>query len=617
MAKIALPGQRGWAGWATAAAALLLLPIVIYCSGGAKNQAQELGSRLTRASLSIMSSAAAATTAAAPGECRCEDVCGTANNGTAQLAADTASGTGAADAAAQAAEAAAHDPGGSSGGSAGSSSSSGSSGGSIGGSGGGPAPPPDDWQRNPHVNQTAVAAYQPSLTWKEMDRAIFSLGDASRLRRVAAKLLAGKPVSVAFLGGSLTVGFAADRIGQTNFAARFLTWIKETFPGAEHRLVNGGLGGTGTSYYTMCVSRHVAPDVDLVFLETNVNDGPRPMVHSARKAHERLIRKLLRYPNRPAVVEILFWPYPAPSWEDNYMKDNVYLINGDGPLTTLAQYYYLPVVSARSLLWPGLKETRADQGSKDPGKFNEFWHIYDEKDDCCPVGTMDRDHPGETGHHWFGDILIRLLARALEDVARHPLGPEDEEWVQAPLTVPLFKGNWESLRNDSCLMREELRPYVSSLEDGWAWANEGKDECCPKWGLVSRKPGSSAFLTVDTHVEGLEQGDEVTVGIGYLRSYENMGVMEVTCVAEAGGCTCAPLQLDGHFPQEHTTQLNFKPLIVSPSEKCKLKFTVLAETQSGGHKCNILAIVFSEAAGYLITDDEETIIAPLASVAPP
>lgn len=38
--------------------------------------------------------------------------------------------------------------------------------------------------------------------------------------------------------------------------------------------------------------------------------------------------------------------------------------------------------------------------------------------------------------------------------------------------------------------------------------------------------------------------------------------------------------------------------------KCRLKFTVLQDTQSGGHKCNVLAIVHSEAAGYLITEDE-------------
>lgn len=35
-------------------------------------------------------------------------------------------------------------------------------------------------------------------------------------------------------------------------------------------------------------------------IQTNVNDGPRPMEHSSRKAHERLIRKLLRLQRRQA-----------------------------------------------------------------------------------------------------------------------------------------------------------------------------------------------------------------------------------------------------------------------------------------------------------------------------
>lgn len=46
------------------------------------------------------------------------------------------------------------------------------------------------------------------------------------------------------------------------------------------------------------------------------------------------------------------------------------------------------------------------------------------------------------------------------------------------------------------------------------------------------------------------------------------------------------------------------PLPGPAAAKCKLKFTVLQDTQSGGHKCNVLAVVFSEAAGYLISDNE-------------
>lgn len=44
MAKIALPGQKGWAGWATAGSLLLVLPIVLYYCFGTDDYSQELGS---------------------------------------------------------------------------------------------------------------------------------------------------------------------------------------------------------------------------------------------------------------------------------------------------------------------------------------------------------------------------------------------------------------------------------------------------------------------------------------------------------------------------------------------------------------------------------------------
>jgi hypothetical protein len=47
--------------------------------------------------------------------------------------------------------------------------------------------------------------------------------------------------------------------------------------------------------------------------QSNINDwgGPNSPV---RRAHERLLRKLLRYDNRPAVLELVFFRYPGPNW---------------------------------------------------------------------------------------------------------------------------------------------------------------------------------------------------------------------------------------------------------------------------------------------------------------
>ena len=63
-----------------------------------------------------------------------------------------------------------------------------------------------------------------------------------------------------------------------------------------------------------CLQWHVPPTVDLVVVEYNINDGgagDRPI----RRAHERLIRKLLAFPNRPAVMEVVVYRWA--------LKDNM------------------------------------------------------------------------------------------------------------------------------------------------------------------------------------------------------------------------------------------------------------------------------------------------------
>lgn len=50
---------------------------------------------------------------------------------------------------------------------------------------------------------------------------------------------------------------------------------------------------------------HAPPSSDIIFVEYALNDPANaspPMDNNARRSYERLIRKLLLYPNRPAVV---------------------------------------------------------------------------------------------------------------------------------------------------------------------------------------------------------------------------------------------------------------------------------------------------------------------------
>ena len=58
------------------------------------------------------------------------------------------------------------------------------------------------------------------------------------LPNVAAKLKAGEPVTVLFLGGSITVGGGSPK-GYVTFVG---AWLKELYPKATVTIVNAGIG---------------------------------------------------------------------------------------------------------------------------------------------------------------------------------------------------------------------------------------------------------------------------------------------------------------------------------------------------------------------------------------
>lgn len=442
------------------------------------------------------------------------------------------------------------------------------------------------WQSNPHV---ATTDYQPGLSAREMQKGLVSYGAWARARRAMAKLLAGEPITVGIIGGSITWGHGADP-GKTDWAARVFQWVNATFPGAKHRFVNGAIPAAPSSYFSMCYAWHVPEDADLVFLEFNVNDERATGDAPIRRAHERLIRKLLNFKNRPALVEMVFYRYP----ERDFKSDTtaIYRYHGDDEIGVLAQYYHLPWIGTRSLVWDYLPETAQDPATR-TDKMRQMWGWSDEEK------AMDLDHPWVVGHGWLADLAIYWMQQVLDDVARHPLEPADDDEAAAELSVPMFEKNYEA-RSNTCLMGESFKELVKSQE-GFEWINEGTDKK-QKWGYISKTPGSWAEIVLNTNVaKGLAPGDNVTLAIGHLQSYEHMGQFEVTCTQ---GCVCDPLKQDGHN-EERASQLHHSMMLVPAVDECRLRVTVLSETQSGEHKVKLIGLTISEAAGYLSDESKD------------
>jgi hypothetical protein len=250
----------------------------------------------------------------------------------------------------------------------------------------------------------------------------------------------------------------------------------------------------------------------------------------------------------------------------------------------------LPAVSIRAATYEHLQAgregfwtngTRTTPGSADMSPPGRLWFF-------------DRVHPdGTTGHRVFAELLYHLYNQTLAELAREPVS--EEERVRATRQQPpMVADNLQSM-DDRCLIGPNFAQAVV-LKDGWSYVNEAKESPRPKWGFVSNQPGSRLHIRTSTMASS-ESGKaaEVMVELAHLKSYEGMGVANVTC---EGGCQCSPSELNGHH-QMRNSQLFLHSFAVSQSPACIISITVLEQTQgaAGAHKVKVTGIIVSEQAG--------------------
>ena len=130
-------------------------------------------------------------------------------------------------------------------------------------------------------------------------KAIANHGDTARLFKLFSKLEEGKPVTLCFLGGSITQGSLSSK-PTTCYAYKVYEWFKETFKNADITYVNAGVGGTTSAFGAARCDRDVlSHNPDFVLVEFSVNDECDDYFF---ESYEGLIRKLLYSDSKPAVV---------------------------------------------------------------------------------------------------------------------------------------------------------------------------------------------------------------------------------------------------------------------------------------------------------------------------
>ncbi|EFJ49699.1 hypothetical protein VOLCADRAFT_89682 [Volvox carteri f. nagariensis] len=423
------------------------------------------------------------------------------------------------------------------------------------------------------------------------------IGHAARLRLLLERARNGERLRVGALGGSITAGHGVG--GQDySYARYFMDWLNLAFPPdkstrpsimndtSKHDFLNGAVPGTVSDYTSSCLFNHLIPEADLVFVEFAINDSPISTWTLdgaiARRPFERLLRKLLRLPSKPAVVLVNMYAVAPAS--------NTYHHTAERDFGELAPYYSLPSVSLKAAVLPSGLVKGAEEVS--PGAiFNG--------------GAM---HPGRGGHVVVTEMLITLFLEMLRRNSLIGTSPEElsiselKSVAARPLPPPVCEGNYES-SIDTCYIEDQLQRLVQQPVVGWNWTDEGRG----KWGFVSLKKGDELQLKINTRLEGKRSATDssalILLQVAYLKSYRGMGTAQVSCTS---GCSCEPLIIDA-FDRRPVSVTSMADIQVSQSSKCILAITSMgpssaaagksSKTVTNGYKFKLMGVVVGEEPG--------------------
>ncbi len=115
----------------------------------------------------------------------------------------------------------------------------------------------------------------------------------------------GTPLTVAFIGGSLTWGACASNPQLTSSRALIGQYLQKKYPASSFNLIDAAIGGTGSQLGIFRMERDVMRfKPDLIFLDFTVNDGLFDSSLEPLVSYETILRRFLKA--EIPVVQVFF-----------------------------------------------------------------------------------------------------------------------------------------------------------------------------------------------------------------------------------------------------------------------------------------------------------------------
>jgi hypothetical protein len=270
-----------------------------------------------------------------------------------------------------------------------------------------------------HGAETAQAA----ATFAQDPKTAEELRMRDGLPNLFAKLAAGGPVRVAYLGGSIT---AANGWRPKSFA-----WFQSQYPDAELVEINAAISGTGSDYGACRIATDVlSKNPDLVFMEHRVNGGGG----YEAKSVEGIVRQIWKKSPRTDIC--LVYTISLGMLKDLQAGKQT---SFGAIMETVANAYGIPSIDL------GVEIAKREKAGE---------LVF--KSDTAVAGKLvfskDGVHPGNEGHDVYRDVIARSML-AMKNVGqpqphRLPTPLEARCWESAgllPITHAVLSSGWEAV----------------------------------------------------------------------------------------------------------------------------------------------------------------------------
>lgn len=350
----------------------------------------------------------------------------------------------------------------------------------------------------------------------------------ARLKELFRRAAAGQELTIAFLGGSITQG-SLSSTPQTCYAYRVYQWFVDTFPQAKFHYVNGGIGGTDSFYgVSRAVTDVLMYQPDFVAVDFSVNDAK---LSFRQETYEGVIRKLLSWPSRPAVV----------------LLNNIYYDTGltaEDDHVAVGDHYGVPHISIRDSIYQDLKA----------GTYTR------------PQLSPDGLHPNDFGHGLVAGEIIKLL----ENVNAHREEPEEGAVLPSPLTANAYE-------NARRLTIREVSPRLEGFRADTAEKTGHLDHW--KNGWLGQRPGDKITFTVDASC----------IAVQYRKTIRRPALRAQLVL---DGDTAHAAVLDGNFDEDWGDCLYLQPILHHGEQKTHtVEITILPTEDETPTEFYLMALI--------------------------